>query len=59
MGERRDAGRPTGPHHGQAAPVGLHQPPGVRADTVALQYLQAPGPVQSVDEYVYKCVMKI
>ena len=32
----------------KAAPVGLQQPPGAGADVVALQDLQAHGPVQSV-----------
>ena len=38
--------------HGEAVTVGCQQPPGTGADAVALQDLQAPGPVQSVVRFV-------
>ena len=46
--ERHAVIPPRSGQHGQVAPVGPQHPPGVRADNVALQDLQAPGPVQSV-----------
>ena len=43
---------PRSGHHGQAASVGIQQPPGVRDNAAALQDLQAPGPVQSVVHFI-------